>query len=122
MAAKMAKIGEKNEYWLYYGCRKGNLGHYYFHIAGLLRGQYQPVDQVTAAALLNMAKNAHYLCAILRNQAYYTFSQVGILTLNLTYFYTFPVNSQNTFLSADFCKYKCLVLIQKCSRTIVYFK
>ena len=30
----------------------GNLGNYYFHIVGLLRGQNQPVDQVTAAALL----------------------------------------------------------------------
>ena len=32
--------------------RKGNLGHYYFSIAVLLRGQNQPVDQVTVAALL----------------------------------------------------------------------
>ena len=32
--------------------RKGNLSHYYFHIAGLLRGQNQPVDQVTTTALL----------------------------------------------------------------------
>ena len=31
---------------------KGNLSHYYFHIAEILRGQNQPVDQVTAAALL----------------------------------------------------------------------
>ena len=32
--------------------RKRNLGHYYFHIAGLFRGQNYPVDQLTAPALL----------------------------------------------------------------------
>ena len=32
--------------------RNGNLGHYYFHIAGLFRGQNRPVDPVTVAALL----------------------------------------------------------------------
>ena len=57
----MAKIGRGNVYWLYYGCRygvtqKGNLGLYYFHIAGLLRGHNQPVDQVTAAALLKYGR------------------------------------------------------------------
>ena len=29
---------------------RGNISHYYFYIAGILRGQNQPVDQVTAAA------------------------------------------------------------------------
>ena len=62
MAAKMTEIGGKNVYRLYYGCRqgvtrKGNLGHYHFHIVGLLRGQNQPVDQVTAAALLKYGQN-----------------------------------------------------------------
>ena len=50
--------------------------HYYFHIAELLRGQNQPVDQVAAAALLKYGQ----ICTspmcdfgpILRNQAYYT--------------------------------------------------
>ena len=45
--------------------------------------------------------------------------QVGILTPNLPIFHTFSVNSQNTFPSADFVWYICLVLIQTCSRTIV---
>ena len=31
---------------------EGDLSHYNFHISGLFRGQNQPVDQVTAAALL----------------------------------------------------------------------
>ena len=35
----------------------GNLGHYHFHIAALFRGQNQPVDQVTAAALLKYGQN-----------------------------------------------------------------
>ena len=40
----------------------GNLSHYYFHIAGLLRGQNQPVNQVTAAALVTkMAKNVLFI-------------------------------------------------------------
>ena len=32
--------------------REWNIGHYYFHIVGQLRGQNQSVDQVTAADLL----------------------------------------------------------------------
>ena len=36
--------------------REGNLRHYYFHKAGLLRSQNQPVDQVTGAALLKYAQ------------------------------------------------------------------
>ena len=42
-----------DETWLGEGVtRKGNLSHYYFYIAGLLRGQNQLVDQVAAAGLL----------------------------------------------------------------------
>ena len=36
--------------------RNGNLNYYYFHVAELLRGQNQPVDQVTAAAILKYAQ------------------------------------------------------------------
>ena len=66
-------------YWLYYGCRlgvtwKGNLGHYYFHTAGLLRGQNQPVDQVTAAALLKYGQKCTLPMCDFEKQAYYTFS------------------------------------------------
>ena len=39
--------------WLGVRCHpEGEFGHYYFHIAGLLRGQNPHVDQVTVAALL----------------------------------------------------------------------
>ena len=39
--------------WLGKGVtREAHLRHYYFHIAGLLSGQHQPVDQVTAAESL----------------------------------------------------------------------
>ena len=48
-------------------------------------------------------------------------TRVGIVTLNLTFFHTFSVNSQNTFFSA-FVYNKYLVLIQTCSRTIVDLK
>ena len=58
--------------------RKGNLSHYYFYIAGLLRDQNQPVDQVTAAALLKYGKKCTWpMChfgPILRKRAHYTFS------------------------------------------------
>ena len=36
--------------------RKGNLSHYYFRIAGLLRGQNQPVNQVIPAVLLKYVR------------------------------------------------------------------
>ena len=45
-----------------------------------------------------------------------------MLVLIAFIFHTFSVNSQNTFLSADFVCNKCLVLIQTCSRTIVDLK
>ena len=41
------------------------------------------------------------------------------LVLILPIFHTFSVNSQNTFLSADFLCNKCLVLSQTCSPAIV---
>ena len=58
MADKIAKIGGKNMYWPYilWLSVSGILGHYYFHIAGLLRGENQLVHQVTAAALLKYGK------------------------------------------------------------------
>ena len=42
-----------------------------------------------------------------------------MLVLIAFIYHTFSVNSQNTFLSADFVCNKCLVLIQTCSRTSV---
>ena len=42
----------------------------------LLRGRNQPVDQVTAAALLKYGQTVHDPCTILRNQAHYTFSTI----------------------------------------------
>ena len=83
MAAKMAKIGGKHVYWLYYGCRlgvtrKGNLGHYYFHIAGLLRGQNQPVDQATASALLKYGQKCTLpKCDFEEIERIYPFSPTG---------------------------------------------
>ena len=44
-----------------------------------------------------------------------------MLVLFLSIFHTLPVNSQNSFLSADFVCNKCLVLIQTCSRTYYTF-
>ena len=53
--------------WLGYGVtRKGNLSHYYFHLAGLLRGQNQPVDHVTAAALLKYGQNCDLFAILVR--------------------------------------------------------
>ena len=55
----------------------GNLGHYYFHITVLFRGQNQPVDQVTGAALLKYGQNCtrpmRDFFPIWKNLAYYTF-------------------------------------------------
>ena len=42
-----------------------------------------------------------------------------MLVLIVSIFHTFSVNSQNTFLSADFVCNKCLILIQTCSRTVL---
>ena len=42
--------------------------------------------------------------------------------LMLPIFNTFSVNSQNTFLSADFCVVLLFSFDQTCSRTIVYMK
>ena len=41
-----------------------------------------------------------------------------LLVLISSIFHTFSLNSQNTFLSADFVCNKCLVLILTCSMTI----
>ena len=74
----MAKIGGKCVLailWLSVRCHpEGGFRSLfiYFHIAGLLRSQNQPVDQITAAAFLKCGQKCTYICAILRNRGYYT--------------------------------------------------
>ena len=61
--------------WLSVRCHpEGEYRPLFFHIAGLLRGQNQPVDQVTAAVLLKYGQNTLPMCDFEKSNVLHIFA------------------------------------------------